>query len=180
MNDEQQIRFGLGLHSDKPFVDAVLDTFDEQEQIRRREHEVLKAEIKALRTENQNYREAYHDQWYNNREIERCWAVIGNYNRKHLELHEAIREYIRNKEWNYEENLHCTPDEKEEYFEIYSPLIKEVIGVCSSGGKENAQQEEPDCEFRKITKAQFDNFGEEDAQNANFPPHSTEQQIKGR
>ena len=102
MNDETQIRFGLALPKNKPFVDAVLDSFSELEEIRRREYESYKAELKLLRTENQNYRQAYHDQWYNDREIERCWSVIGNYNRKHLELHEAIREYIRNHEWDYE------------------------------------------------------------------------------
>lgn len=101
-DDESNIRFGLCLQKDKPFVDAVLDTFDEQEEIRRREREAFKAEIKKLREENQNYKEAYFDQWYDRREIERCWAVINNYNRKHLELHEALREYIRNREWVYD------------------------------------------------------------------------------
>lgn len=100
MSDEEHIRFGLCLQKDKPFVDAVLDCFSEQETLRRKERESLKEEIKKLREENQHYKETYFDQWYNNREIERCWIVINNYNRKHLELHDAVREYIRNDEWN--------------------------------------------------------------------------------
>lgn len=110
MNSETQIRFGLGLAKDTPFVEAVLDAFDELERVRRNEHAAHTEQLRKLQEENQKYREAYHDQWYNQREIERCWNVIDGYNRKNLELHEAIREYIRNKEWTYEENFHCNPD----------------------------------------------------------------------
>ena len=99
MTDEQEIRFALPLHKDKPFVEAVLNAFEELENIRYRESESYKTEIEKLQLENQNYRQASHDQWYNDREIEKCWVVLGNYNRKHLELHEAIREFLRNKEW---------------------------------------------------------------------------------
>lgn len=127
--EEQDIRFALGLPKDKPLVEAVVDAYEELENVRYRERMAYKAELDKLRLENSNYREAYHDQWYNQREIEKCWAVLSGYNRKHLELHEAIREYIRVREWAYEENLHCKPDS---------------------------------------------------APNSNFPPHSTEQHIKGR
>ena len=119
MNPEQEIRFALGLDVNKPFVNAVIDAFDDIEKVLRHERESHKAELKVLRTENQNYREAYHDQWYNQRAMEQCWSVIGQYNRKHLELHEAMREYIRNREWNYEDNFHCKPDE---------PAIIETVG----------------------------------------------------
>lgn len=106
MTDEEQIRFALPLHKDKPFVDAVLDAFQELENVRRKEYETYKAEMAKLHTENQNYRQAYFDQWYNNSELEKCWMVINNYNRRHLELHEAIGEYMRNHEWDFEENFH--------------------------------------------------------------------------
>ena len=110
MTDQDQIQFALSLPKDKSFVDAVLDAFEELEHVRRRERETYKAELQKLREENQHYKQCYFDQWYNDREIERCWAVLGNYNRKRLELHEAITEYIRNREWQPEENFHCEPD----------------------------------------------------------------------
>jgi len=161
MTDEDNIRFGLALNKDKPFVNAVLDRFDEMDNMLQRERQAYKAEIAKLREENQDYKQAYFDQWYNNAEIEKCWNVIGGYNRKHLELHEAIREYIRNHEWNYEDNLHLsqTPP-KEEYFAIWSPLIKEVIGVCSNIGVKDVMKEEPHCKLIPITKQQFEDFGD--------------------
>jgi hypothetical protein len=159
MTDKDIIRFGLTLDKDKPFVEVVLDRFAEMDNMLQRERQAYKAEIEKLRTENQNYKQAYFDQWYNNTEIEKCWAVLGGYNRKHLELHEAIREYIRNREWNYEENLHCNPDvPKVKHYKIYSPTRAEIIGVCTSDGLANAKNEEPRCEFIEITKAEFDTF----------------------
>ena len=101
MNDEQQIRFGMCLDENKPFAEAVLDAFYELDGIRQKERQRFTFELDKLRTENLNYKQAYFDQYYNNMEIEKCWNVIGGYNRKHLELHEALREYIRNKEWAY-------------------------------------------------------------------------------
>lgn len=138
MNDEQQIRFALALDKDKPLADAVIDAYEESERILRNEREAHKEELKKLREENQNYRDAYHDQWYNQREIERCWSVLGGYNRKHLELHEAIREYIRNREWNYEENFHCQPDQseqpsnntREEYRDALAKELKIDVGLA--------------------------------------------------
>lgn len=195
-NDETYIRFGLGLKNadgKTTFSEEVLAAFDELETIRRKEREAYKAEIAKLKKENDDYKQAYFDQWYNDREIEKCWSVIGGYNRKHLELHEAIREYIRNREWNYGENLYCKPDApvfKVKYYKIYSLNIKEVIGVCTSDGLKHAQDEERECEFIEITKEEFDKFDETHDEpkfglygpprNANFPPHSTEQKIKGR
>jgi hypothetical protein len=155
--DEQYIRFGLCLPADdKSFVDAVLDAFDTQEVLIRKEREAYKAEIAKLTKENREYKQAYFDQWYNNREIERCWATIGGYNRKHLELHEALREYIRNKEWDYEENLHCEPNKTaKKYYAIYSKLVKQNIGFCTNEGASNVLKEEPNCELKEITKEQF-------------------------
>jgi hypothetical protein len=135
MTDEDNIRFGLSLNKDKPFANAVMDRFDEMDTMLQRERQAYKAEIAKLRTENQNYKQAYFDQWYNNGEIEKCWNIIGGYNRKHLELHEAIREYIRNKEWKYRRG--------EIYYQIYSPLTKETIGVCCEEGKRDVIREEP-------------------------------------
>jgi hypothetical protein len=110
MTDEEQIRFGLFLKKDKPFVEGVLDMFYEQDAVIQTQRREFKKEVKHLDEDLRKYKSAYHDQWYNEQEIEKCWNTIGNYNREHLELHEAIREYIRNKEWNYEENFHCNPD----------------------------------------------------------------------
>ena len=144
MNDEDHIRFGLCLPKDKPFVDAVLDDFAEEENAKQRTIGALKEEIKKLREENTEYKEAYFDQWYNNREIEKCWNVISGYNRQHLELHEAIQEYIRNREWDYE----------------FQPKTKDACTCWESG------YTGPPCVVH--------------SQNANFPPNSTEQKIKGR
>lgn len=105
-NDEQEIRFGLAISDNKSLTDGVLDRYAELENIRAKERDAYKKEIDILREENQRYKQAYFDQWYNNNEIEKCWAVIGNYNKQHLELHEAFREYIRNREWVYSEDVH--------------------------------------------------------------------------
>jgi hypothetical protein len=200
MTDEDHIRFALSLDKNKPFVEAVCHSFVQEFDAKQRTVGALKAEIKALKEENTKYKEAYHDQWYDRMEIEKCWNVIGGYNRKHLELHEAIREYIRNREWNYEENLHIQPLK---YYYICSTRIGEIIGVCTSEGAKHVLQEEPGCELKEITKGQFDQFNEacdipkEDkctccksgyesfpckvhTLNSNFPPNSTEQKIKGR
>ena len=166
MTDEDHIRFALCLDKDKPFVEAVCDSFSRDYEDRQRTISSLKAEIKALKEENAKYKEAYHDQWYDKQEIEKCWNVLGGYNRKHLELHEAIREYIRNREWNYEENLHIQPPKHPmRYYKIYSLNIKEVIGVCTSDGLKHAQEESRECEFIEITKNEFDKiygFGEDE------------------
>jgi len=153
MTDEDNIRFGLSLNKDKPFADAVMDRFDEMDNMLQRERQTYKAEIAKLRTENQNYKQAYFDQWYNNAEIEKCWNIIGGYNRKHLELHEAIREYIRNQEWKHRRG--------DIYYKIYSPLVKETIGVCCEEGKIQTMREEPHCEFIEISKEEYDRYNEE-------------------
>ncbi len=106
MTEEEHIRFGLGLPQNGNFVDKVLDAFDQLETIRRQERNVFECELKKLRKELDDYKQAYFDQWANQKEIEQTWAVIGNYNKQHLELHEAVREYIRNRESKYEDNLH--------------------------------------------------------------------------
>lgn len=178
MTDEDNIRFGLSLDRTKPFVDAVLDRFDEVDNILQRERTAYKAEIAKLRTENQDYKQAYFDQWYNNAEIEKCWAIIGGYNRKHLELHEAIREYIRNKEWNYEENLHCQPDPVVRQEDGICPVCRGPIIACDCANTPIKKRDECTC-----CRSGYESFAcpvHSRPLNSNFPPHSTEQQIKGR
>jgi hypothetical protein len=81
----------------------VVDAFDQLERCRQIERERYNKELARLTKENETYRRCYMEQFYNDLEIEKCWAVVGNYNRQHLELHEALREYIRNQEWLYVE-----------------------------------------------------------------------------
>ena len=98
---ESNLRFALGLHNTGDIEGEVVDRFDKLEQCRQIERERYNTEIARLTKENENYRRCYMEQFYNDLEVEKCWAVIGNWNRKHLELHEALTEYIRNREWNY-------------------------------------------------------------------------------
>jgi hypothetical protein len=105
-DEESSIRFGLGLKNTGDIVNEVQDLFDILYSERQLERQRFKIEIAKLEKENQEYRRVYLDQWYNDREIERSWAAIGDYNRPHLELHEAITEKKRELENDQEkENL---------------------------------------------------------------------------
>jgi hypothetical protein len=42
------------------------------------------------------------------------------------------------------------------YYEIYAPSIKEVIGLCTSEGVENAAREDPGVQFRRISRRVYD------------------------
>lgn len=134
MTDEEYIRFGLCLPKDKPFVDAVFDAFFEQENVLRKERHALKEEIRKLRKELDDHKEANIDQWANKREIDEVWAVIGNYNKHHLELHEAVREYIRNCECQYEDNLHCRATNLSPVAMEYARNIAKMLGIAFALG----------------------------------------------
>jgi len=134
MTDEENIRFGLGLSKGGDFVGKVLDSFDELERIRRNERAAYIKEIERLRKELDEYKRAYIDQWANQREINQTWAVIGDYNRHHLELHEAVREYIRNREVKYEDNLHCrASNPSPEIFE-HGRNVAKALGISMALG----------------------------------------------
>ncbi len=95
MTPEQHLRFGLSLPDDKPIDEAIFSLFDDLMLKSRKDYESYKVELEKLRKELDGYKQSHFNQLYNRLEIERCWQVIGNYNRKHLELHEAIREKLR-------------------------------------------------------------------------------------
>ena len=96
LSEQEQIEFGLCLQPHKEgFAAAVIDQFSQLDQSRHRERMRFKAALEKAEKKLGEYHEAYFDEIYNNEEIEKTWAVIGNYNRKHLELHEAVREKIR-------------------------------------------------------------------------------------
>lgn len=92
---ERSLRFGLCIPDTGDIVEDVYKGFDELEGVRRAERELLKLEINRLTKENLEYRHAYFDQHYNKMMIEKLWTALSNWNRSHLELHEAIQERLR-------------------------------------------------------------------------------------
>jgi hypothetical protein len=134
MTDEEYIRFGLCLPKDKPFVDGVFDAFFEQETVLRKERHAFNEEIRKLRKELEDHKQAHIDQWANKREIDEVWAVIGNYNKQHLELHEAVREYIRNREWRYEDNPHCKATNPSPIVMQHARDISKLLGITFALG----------------------------------------------
>lgn len=112
MTTEEQLRFGLCLPKDKPIVDAIFDLVDQMNQARQKERDNYRQEIGDLRAELDEYKWAHLDQYLIAQEYNDAWRVIDDYNRSHLTLDEAIRQYIRNKEWNYTANPYLTTDRK--------------------------------------------------------------------
>ena len=95
-DEEQSIRFGLGMLKDKRSIDeCVLDYVSQLETFHQRERKEYKRINEEYRKKVQMIEAAQFDAIYNQQEIEKTWGMIGNFNRHCLELHEAVREKIR-------------------------------------------------------------------------------------
>lgn len=105
IDSEFNLRFGLGLLDDKrPLDECVLDYVSRVEQRHWKERQHYKKIIDDLRKEKSKLDSAHIDHLYNEEIVNKTWGIIGNFNRAHLELPEAVREKIRDLTWQAREN----------------------------------------------------------------------------